>query len=335
MLTVDRRFGTVHTVAGPTPLARHSLAIEEATPLDTTPSTREIGDGVYAYVQPDGGWWVNNTGFIVGRSAVVSVDSCGTERRTRDYLASIAARTDVAVKTIVNTHHHGDHTYGNHLFTDATVVGHAGLRENLLRWDRPPPATFWGDFDWGHIEITPPTVTFTDQLQLHVDDVTCEVRHVGGPAHTTSDSVVWIPEQRILFSGDLVFNGVTPLFLQGSLRGLRMAVELMRSLDPDTIVPGHGPVCGPSALDQMTDYIDFVQDVAARGMAADLPPLEAALETDLGPFADLLDRERIVGNLHRAYAELGGAEPGVRLDSEQAMRDMVTYNGGRPLGCLA
>lgn len=89
----------------------------------------------------------------------------------------------------------------------------------------------------------------------------------------------------------------------------------------------------------MLGYLRFVLDTARRAMAAGLTPLEAARETDLGQYADLRDRERIAGNLHRAYADLlalGNGEPlGARLDLIAAFTDMVAYNGGRPLTCLA
>ncbi|HEY0698844.1 MAG TPA: MBL fold metallo-hydrolase, partial [Micromonospora sp.] len=82
-------------------------------------------------------------------------------------------------------------------------------------------------------------------------------------------------------------------------------------------------------------YLRFVQDVAARGVAAGVSPLEAALETDLGEFAELLDSERIVGNLHRAYSEARGEPWGAPIDAIAALGDMVTYNGGQPLTCRA
>ena len=81
-----------------------------------TPQVREVSEDIYAYIQPDGTWWINNTGFLVGGGGVISVDACSTERRTRAYLDAIAAVTDQPVRTLINTHHHGDHTYGNYLF---------------------------------------------------------------------------------------------------------------------------------------------------------------------------------------------------------------------------
>jgi cyclase len=79
----------------------------------------------------------------------------------------------------------------------------------------------------------------------------------------------------------------------------------------------------------------FVQDKASEGKAAGLSPLDLARHTDLGHFADWTDAERIVGNLHRAYAELDGAEPGAPIDTRAALTDMVLFNGGQPLRCLA
>jgi cyclase len=94
-------------------------------------------------------------------------------------------------------------------------------------------------------------------------------------------------------------------------------------------------VSGPEVLDEMAAYYDFVDATARAAKAAGLSPLEAARESDLGAFAELTDPERIVGNLHRAYAELDGAERGAPVDLGAAIGDMITFNGGRPLRCIA
>jgi len=83
------------------------------------------------------------------------------------------------------------------------------------------------------------------------------------------------------------------------------------------------------------EYLRFVQETAAQTWAAGISPLEAARQIDLGPYSSLTDSERIVGNLHRAYAECAGARPGDPIDVPGAFADMVAYNGGRPLRCLA
>ncbi|YCK33976.1 MBL fold metallo-hydrolase [Actinomadura sp. ATCC 39365] len=185
------------------------------------------------------------------------------------------------------------------------------------------------------MEVAPPFLTYTEGVTLYSDDLRCEVRHVGPAAHTTNDSIVWIPERRVLFSGDLVFNGGTPFVLMGSVAGTIAALDTLRELGAETVVPGHGEVCGPEVYDRVEGYLRFVQETARRGHAAGMTPLEAARETDLGEWGALLDHERLVGNLHRAYAELDGRPPGAPIDVGAAVEDMIAYNGGRPLSCLA
>jgi cyclase len=136
------------------------------------------------------------------------------------------------------------------------------------------------------------------------------------------------------FTGDIVFNGGTPFVPMGSVAGSLVALERIRELGAERLVPGHGPVCAPDVLDDIAAYFRFVQETAKAGKAAGLSPLDLARQTDLGAFATLTDSERIVGNLHRAYAELDGAEPGAPIDMLAALRDMVTYHG-EPLRCLA
>ncbi|WP_067832381.1 MBL fold metallo-hydrolase [Actinomadura kijaniata] len=300
------------------------------------PRLEEVSDGIFAYLQPDGTWWINNTGFVAGSRGVVGVDSCSTERRTRAYMDAIASVTDRPVRTLVNTHHHGDHTFGNHLFADATIVGHERTRTAAIEWGAPMDAPVWEPVDWGAFELAPPFLTYTDGVTLWSDDLRLEVRHVGTPAHTTNDSIVWIPERRVLFCGDLLFNGGTPFLLQGSVTGaITVLEEVVAPLGAETIVPGHGPVAGPELIDRVLGYLRFVRDGAVEARAAGLTPLEAARELDLGEYAELSDPERIVGNLHRAYAELDGLEPGGTIDVLTAIGDMITYNGGRPLSCRA
>ena len=295
----------------------------------------EISEDVYAYVQHDGSWWINNTGFLVGSRGVVSIDACSTEARTKAYLGAIAKRTDQPVRTLINTHHHGDHTFGNYLFGTATIVGQERSRAALQAWGLPRSAPYWTEVEWGHIELAPPFLTFEKSITIYVDDLKCEVRHLGHPAHTDNDAIVWMPERRLLFGGDLLFHGGTPFMFQGSIAGAIETLDELGQLGAETIVPGHGPVGGPELIGNVMRYLRFVQGVASSGVAAGVTPLEAALDTDLGEFSDLLDPERIVGNLHRAYAEEQGEPWGAPLDAAAALADMVTYNGGTPLTCHA
>jgi cyclase len=301
------------------------------------PEVHEVSAGIYAYVQPDGTWWINNTGFLVGPQGVISIDSCATQRRTRAYAEAIAAITPAPVRAVVNTHHHGDHTFGNCMFPAAAIVAQERARAEAIAFGPPRDLPFWAGPDWGDLTLDPPFVTFTDEIALHSGDLRAQVRYVGTPAHTTNDSIVWIPERSLLFCGDLIFSGGTPFLLMGSVAGAIDVLErVVRPLGAKIIVPGHGPIfTGSGPLDATLDYLRFVLDVARRSREAGLSPLAAARDTDLGRFAGWADPERIVGNLYRAHAELGGAPRGAPIDIVAALTDMVAYNGGAPLTCLA
>src|ERR1700733_14384734 len=270
------------------------------------PRTVEVADGVYAYVQPDGTWWINNTGFVVGPQGVFSIDACSTERRTRAYLAAIADVTPAPVRPLLNPPH-----------------------------PRAPP--LWDTPGGGRLPLEPPFLTFSDEIALHAGDTRITVKHVGTAAHTTNDVLAWFPQQSVLFCGDLVFNGGTPFLLMGSVAGCVEALEeVVLGLGARTVVPGHGPVFeGTAPIEATLDYLGFVLELAAEGRAAGLTPLEAAREADLGRFAGWPDAERLVGNLHRAYAELAGTPRGGPIDVGGALADMVAYKGGRRLTCLA
>jgi cyclase len=299
------------------------------------PRLEEIDRGVFAYVQPDGTWWINNTAFVTAPDGVVVVDTCATERRTRAFLDTLAGVTSAPVRLVVNTHHHGDHTHGNYLTNPAAIVAHTRCREAMLATGIRHPHGVFEPVDWGELRLAPPILTFDDHVDVWAGDTKVELHYIGTPAHTTNDVIVWLPARRILFAGDLVFNGGTPFMLMGSIRGCAEALERIRQFQPEVIVPGHGPVCDAGVLDRLGRYCEFVERLAVEIDDSGVPPLDAARDTNLGEFAALTDPERLVGNLHRALFERRGADRGAPIDLAAAIGDMLQYNGGRPLRCLA
>jgi cyclase len=297
------------------------------------PHLAEVADGIYAYLQPAGGWCLNNAGVLAGGDGTVVIDTVATVSRALRLRESVAAIGAGPVRTLVNTHHHGDHTFGNDVFGAVTIVAHHAARTEMAE-SGLGLTRLWPQVDWGEVRLALPTLTFEGRLTLHVGDRPADLVHVG-PAHTTNDVVVWLPADRVLFAGDVAMSGVTPFNLMGSVSGALRAVDELRRLRPRTIVCGHGPVAGPEVLDQTAEYLEWIQRLAADGAARGLSPLQVAREAGPGAFAHLIDPERIVGNLHRAYAELEGGEPGRPLDVVQIFGEMIEYNGGALPECLA
>lgn len=298
------------------------------------PSVEEVAEGVFAYVQLDGSWGLNNAGILCGSRGALLIDTSFTAPRARRLAEAVAQLTPQAVRTVINTHHHGDHTYGNFVFPEATVIAHERCREAVLATGLATTKMFPG-VDWGEIEIVAPFVTFSDRLSVYVDDLKVELVEMGPAAHTTNDIVAWIESSGVLFAGDLVLHGATPFVLMGSVSGALDALDRLRAFGSTVIVPGHGAVCGPEVIDDQVSYLQLVQDTAAAASKQRLSPLEAARHCDLGGFAAWTDPERLVGNLHRAFSELSGDPPGAPLPYPAIFQEMIAFNGGEPLRCCA
>ncbi|WP_460711080.1 MBL fold metallo-hydrolase [Nocardioides dilutus] len=306
---------------------------------DGTPYVEQLAPGVHAYVQPDGGWMVNNCGVVVDDAgAAVLVDTTSTERRNRAVLAEVAKVSTGAPYAVVNTHHHPDHTYGNgFLPAETLVIGHDKCREKVVEAGLEATRVITAP-DYGDLVLRPPEITFSERMTLHLRDRTVELLHVGVPAHTTNDVLVWLPEHKVLFSGDLGFNGGQPFVLEGSVAGFRSAIAQMQELAPEVLAPGHGPVCRgeevAALLSGMDDYLAFVEHVAAESHAAGLTPLEAAHKHRDNAYSSWAETERFVGNLTRAYAEIDDPDNWAPLTVPQVWPDMVAFHGG-PIACHA
>lgn len=314
-----------------------------STPVVPTRATRaranlpaprlvEVADGVHAYVQDPGGWCLSNAGVLVGPDGVVVIDTLATEARARRLRAVVDGLAAGPGRTLVNTHHHGDHVFGNHLFPGATIVAHHDARSAMTATGLALTG-LWPDVEWGDVRVTLPTLTFADRITLHLGERRAELVHVG-PAHTTNDVVVWLPDERVLFGGDVVLSGSTPFNLMGSIGGGIDAIEQLRRLEPAVVVCGHGPVAGPEVFDEAVAYLAWVQGLAVDGLAQGMSPLELARDAGYGAFGHLLDPERLVGNLHRAYSELSPRR-WPPPDPTAVFADMVALNDGRLPTCLA
>jgi cyclase len=289
----------------------------------------EIGDGVHAYLQPDGSWGWSNAGLVVGDQDATLVDTLFDLHLTREMLEAMSPLTSSApISTVVNTHANGDHCYGNQLLAGPGVsfVASEATAEEL---DEVPPGRLadlqrsappgpvgeflqfaFGPFDFTGIELPPVTDRFSGRRLLDGGGPAVELIEVG-PAHTAGDILAWLPDQRIIFTGDILFIGGTPIMWAGPIGNWIKACDLIEELAPTVVVPGHGPLTDVSGARDVGDYLRFVQAGVTERHRDGMTPTDASRDLDVElngtHFGKWGDRERLVVTVHSVWKEL---EPG-------------------------
>lgn len=280
----------------------------------------EVGEGLHAYLQPDGGWGWSNAGLVVGGHQSLLVDTLFDLKLTARMLEQMAPVTESRpIRTLVNTHANGDHCYGNQLVEGAVIVASDASAAEM--GELPPAALAallagdfgettnaylaeaFGSFEFEGIEPPQPTTTFTSSLTLDVDGRSVELIEVG-PAHTAGDVLVHIPDAKAIFTGDILFIGGTPLIWNGPVANWIKACDLIVELGCDVIVPGHGPLTDHTGVTAVADYLRYVHSEAVARHEAGLSVFDAARDIELGHYENWLDWERIVINVDSIYREL-------------------------------
>jgi cyclase len=280
----------------------------------------EVGDGVFAWLQPDGGWGWSNAGLVAGDGASLLVDTLFDLALTRDMLDAMGSITGTCpIRTLVNTHANGDHCYGNQLVTGAEVVASAASAAEMealpasvlaamMGLDLGEPTTTYLEQSFGPFTFTgidPPHVdrTFSGHLSLEVAGRPVELLEVG-PAHTAGDVLVHLPDASTIFTGDILFIGGTPIVWDGPVQNWLDACQRIVDLGCEVIVPGHGPLTDADGVRAVGAYLAFVRHEATARHAAGLTAEEAARDIELGAYAEWTDWERIAINVDAVYREI-------------------------------
>ena len=291
------------------------------------PGVKQLAPGIYAYIQSKATWYWSNAGFIVGNDYVVVVDSLTTVGLTQRFKDEIRKITDKPIRYLVNTHHHGDHTWGDHVFAGATIISHDCCRREVTEAAIVDPNllnTIFPEFDFRGIAVTPADITFDKRLTLHMDGREIRLLHFG-PGHTVDDIIVHLPQEGIIFAGDFIFLYSTPLGAEGSFAGWIKNLDAMAKLGARTYVPGHGPVCGAEGLKQCRDYLVLVRSEARKRFDKGMTVDEAAKDIDLRQFKQWPNHERILFNLERLWREFRGEDPTTsKLDTAEIFMRMDT-----------
>ena len=273
--------------------AAHAQGSPAVRPVEVAPQTW-IAQGESAIGSSANRNFISNAGFVITPDGVVVIDALGSPPLADELIAAIRKITPLPVRYVIVSHYHADHIYGLQSFkaAGATVIAHAkgraylqsetarlrlqASREDMFPWidetTRLVPADRW---------IEGATTLRLGGLDFMLQPV--------GPAHTPEDLVVYVPQLKVLFAGDLVFRGRIPYVGQADSRQWIASLDRLLEFDAQVIVPGHGPISKTPREDlQITrDYLAFLRQ--AMGQAArDLEPFEQAYaRTDWSKFSKL------------------------------------------------
>jgi cyclase len=281
----------------------------------------KIGKSTYAYLQPDGSWGWSNSGLISGGNSSVLVDTLFDLSLTREMLDSMAQKVKAAtsIETLVLTHANGDHVYGNQLVKGAEIIASKACAEEMP--NTPPQlmaevlkaaptmggmgqyfSRCFSAFDFEGITLTLPTKIFEGRLDITVGNKEINLIEVG-PCHTRGDLIVFVPDDRVVYAGDMLFIGGTPIMWVGPAQNWIRACDLMLDMEADTFVPGHGPITDKKGVQSIKAYWTYVEAEARKRFDEGMPLEKAIYDIDLGQYAKWGEKERIAVNVTSLYKE--------------------------------
>jgi len=257
----------------------------------------EVAERTWAWLQPNGGLGESNAGLAVGEGESMLVDTLWDGRLTATMLEAIeplVTARGAPISRLVNTHGDGDHWYGNGLLAPGVEIVATEAANEQMREEPPAMLTrlaplgpiaaaaarvpllpgrsgmrgiaafnsALSNYEFKGLEPRRPDRPFSGSLELEVGGRRVELIEVG-PAHTTGDAIVWLPDVRVVFAGDILFNGVAPIMWAGPVANWIAALERIEELRPDVVVGGHGPPGGIDEVRTMREHWTWLRDEVA------------------------------------------------------------------------
>ena len=287
----------------------------------------DLGNNIYCYLQPDGGWGWSNAGLIADGDESLIVDTLFDEDLTLEMLDSMKSAEPKGMKNIralINSHSNGDHCNGNNCVDTEEVISSEATLEEMshespemmaaLLKQAPEMGTLgkyflecFGSFNFEGVTKRLPNTTFTGEMQRQVGDKIVELIEVG-PAHTNGDILVHVPSDKVVFTGDILFIEGHPILWAGPVKNWINACDRIISMEVDFVVPGHGPVTDNRGVKAVRDYLAYIDTESRERFESGMSALEAAKEIDLDLFSTWGDGERIAVNVNSLYREYKGEE---------------------------
>ena len=300
---------------------------------------REIAPRIFVETQFHGA----NVAFIVTGEGVILIDTPMLPNEARQWRTEIEEMTDQKIIYIINTDHHRAHVIGNQFFPTATVIAHErawkemksygdSFRTRLINMyrDRIPAAVE----EWKQsLEIIKPEITFSGRTLLFKGDKEIHLIPVGG--HTPATTVIYFPNEKLLFTGDAVVTNRPPFLSQGNTKEWLQALTYLRKLRYDILIPGHGELTGKEATENMSKYLRLVRRKVRSAYRSGLPKADTARSLShlirywpIPPFEKPKADRRFKSGLGRVWNEVRAEEMAKARAKARAKRKNAA-NAGR------
>lgn len=281
------------------------------------PKIVKVNDRIHALLGPmelpnkkNQGYMVNSI-LIVGDAGAIVVDTGFTDEIGTMLAKQVAKLTSKPVTHVINTHHHGDHSLGNTAFPNAKILSSEQCRKLALEhgadWISIVEATAGRKFPNTKIITASVTYPQNSKTELTIEGIKM-VFLIPEAAHTLGDMMIWLPDDQVLLSGDVMVNKVTPSFRDAKLKEWINALQDVQSLPVKTIVPGHGPLMSKQDAAAMHQRMSSLYDGIAAGVKSGLTDSEIRKKLDLTEWKKLRHFDEQMGaNINKAYLEIEAA----------------------------
>lgn len=279
--------------------------------MTTTPGTEivELTDGVFARLHEG----LTNAGILIGDDSVLVIDSLRVPSFGRDLIKDVKHLTDKPIQYVVDTHSHWDHSWGNEEFPDSTIIGHTNCRTEMLdlearEWwmERVVSANDpWSEEAKG-VRITPPDLTFDTSMSLYFGGRQVDLVYLGR-AHTSGDIFIHLPEEKLLFTGDVAQDGGVPFMLDGYAKDWVETDSRLAELPVERFMAGHGPIGEQSAILEARDFIHTMVGGVEQGIADgqdEATVAKGVTEAMTGRFGGWRGFERVEESVAYAYRQI-------------------------------
>jgi len=287
-----------------------TVFVSSARAQDVGPHVRKIKEGIYVQSARE----VNSTSSIVlTEEGVVIIDTGQTPIDSREVMEVVRKLTRLPVRLVINTEVHPDHTTGNFVFAPpALVINHEGASEAMRKAYDPQRASSlekesaeMRDAVQGYRLVTP-HIEYHDKATVQVGERTFELLHFKN-VHSEADTAVWLPNERVLFASSVAIpnsiNNIRPFV---SIPDMLAAIKVMKALNPEVVVPGHGSVGTTKIFDDSQRYYELLLERVGRMVREGKSLDQIKRELRMPEYADWTYQERMPTNIEAAYRAVSG-----------------------------